>query len=152
MRFEGFKLSKFVMYNGWLIGFGAMLFFMMIRPLSAGKGFMFFEMFHLFFLRDIRLTMLFTGILIWFQLEGFLISRTKPKFLEVLEDKTIFHLLNGKIYEFKYSELTSLERTNDIYKIFLFTFKDGKKQRISDKVENSNLAFEMIRERISKSQ
>ncbi len=149
MRFEGFKLARFVMYNGWLVGFGMIVAWMVLYPLALGKGFIFFDAMQTAFFKDIKLTALFVGIIAWAQIEGFLISRTKPKFLEVLEDKAVFHLLSGKVYEFKYCELSSLGRTNNLYKIFEFTFKNGKKQSISDSVKNSELAFKIIREKIA---
>jgi hypothetical protein len=151
MKFEGLKLSRFVMYNGWVIGLGMILLFMIMRPISAGKGFMFFEMFKEIFLIDYRLSLWFSFLIFLMQLAGYDCSRTKINFLEILEEKAIFHLLNGKIFEFKYSDLRSLEYTNDIYKIFLFTFKDGKKQKISNSVKNQEVAFGIINQKINES-
>jgi len=141
-------MSYVTKYFSGLGFFFLIMLFMVLRPLSAGKEFMFFELFKGMFLSDIRLTLLFGGIIVWAQLEGFLSGRAKPEFLEILEDKAVFYLLNNKVYEFKYSELYALDRTKNIYKIFEFTFKDGRKQTISDAIKNSELAFEIIRKKI----
>lgn len=153
MRFDGFKLPRFVMYNGWLIGLGMMLGCIILYPLALGKGFSLFKtaIYDMFF-RDFKLTVLFSFVtFVPMQIAGYDCSRTKPKFIEVLEEEIIIHLLSGKVHEFKYSDLSSLEYTNDIYKIFLFTFKDGGKQKISNSVKNSELAFAMIRQKIQES-
>lgn len=150
MRFEGLKLSRFVMYNGWLIGFGMACAWMALYPIALGKGFIFFELFRGMFLSDVRLTLWFSFLTLFLgQLVGYECSKTKPKLLEILEKKAVFHLLNGKVIELKYDELSSLEPTKNIYKIFEFTFKDGRKQQISNAIKNPDLALKILKAKIA---
>lgn len=142
--------TYFARYFGGLWFFFTMLLFMLIRPLTAGKGFMFFELFHGMFLRDIRLSSVFLTICLLGQIVGYDVSRTKIKLLKIFEDKAVFHLFNGKVYEFRYSDLSSLNLTNDVFRIFEFTFRDGKKQRISNAIKSRDIALKMIQEKIAK--
>jgi len=112
MRFEGYKLSRLMMHNGWAIWILAMLGWFTLYPLAAGKGFMLFRFIEIAFFSYSKLTLWLLFLCFLSQLISYDLSRTKPKFLEVLEDKAVFHLLNGKIHEFKYSGLSSLDRTN----------------------------------------
>lgn len=148
MKFEGYKLPRFVMYNGWLIGLMMIIAFVVIRPIFDDR-ISIVSLFELLFLKSAKLTFLVFGLsCILTQFAGYDCSRTKLKFLEILGDKVIFYLLDGKVLELKYSELSSLEYTNDIYKIFLFTFKDGGKQKISNSIKDHKTAFEMINKKI----
>ncbi len=147
MKFEANWRCYSNRYCGGVIIFGMILMFMLIRPLSAGKGFMFFELFGEFFLRDIRITGLLLGICLFAQIGLYLTSGSFSRFIVINHDKVIFHLFNKKTHELKYSDLSYIENINSVY--FLFVFKDGQTQQISNSVKNSELAFEMIRKKIA---
>ena len=95
--------------------FIGMLLFMIIRPISAGKGFMFVEMFNGMFLRDIRLTGIFLAIIVLFQIVGWDITNKHIKILEILEDKIVFSLFNGKVFKFNYNDIKSISLVNDVW-------------------------------------
>lgn len=102
-------------YGAGLIGFGSLLLFMLIRPLSAGQGFRFFEMFSGVFLTDARLSGLFLGLCIFWQIVFYLSSGKFLKILDVSEDGVNLHLFSGKIFEFKYSDLASANLVFDTW-------------------------------------
>jgi len=126
-----------------------MLLFMIIRPISAGKGFMFVEMFSGMLLRDARLTGIFLGICLYGQLIGYFVARDYTKSLELLNDKFIFILFNKTKIELKYSDIKSLEFTNDMFKNFEFILKDGEKKIIYATLKNKHQALELIQKKIT---
>lgn len=148
MRFEANWRCYSTRYCGGLVGLGIMLLFVTIRPMTddqlTSK-----LLFDTMFLKDIRVVGLLLGICLYGQIICYFCSNTLTKLLTIEEDKAIFHFFNNKVHEFKYSDLSSLDYTNDLYKIFLFTFKDGKKQKISSSVKNHKMASEIIRKKIA---
>ena len=89
---------------------------------------MFVEMFSGMLLRDVRLTGIFLSICLYGQLIGYFVARDYVKSLELLNDKSILVLFNKTKIELKYSEIKSLEFTNDMFKNFEFILKDGEKK------------------------
>lgn len=128
--------------------FIGMLLFMIIRPISAGKGFMFFEMFSGMLLRDVKLTGIFLGICLYGQLIGYFVARDYVKSLELLNDKLVFNLFNKTKIELKYSEIRSLEYTKNVFKNFEFILKDGEKKIIYATLKNKDQALELIQQNI----
>ncbi len=149
MRFEANWRCYSTRYCGGIIGLGIILGWIVIYPVALGKGFIFFELFRKFFLSDIKLTGMFLGVCVYGQVIFYISSNNLTKSMVVSEDVVTCNLFNKKVCKLKYSDLSSLEYNNDLYKIFLFTFKDGRKQKISNSVKNSELAFEMIRKKIA---
>jgi hypothetical protein len=148
IRFEGHKLARFMMYNGWLVGILILCSWFLFYPLALGRGFLFLKMIKISFFSSAKLTLWFLFLCLLSQILTYDLSCNKIKFLEILEDKAVFHLLNGKIHEFTYSDLSSLEFTDGLYELFLFTFKDGKKQKISSSVKNHKIALKAIQQKI----
>ena len=131
--------------------FIGMLLFMIIRPISAGKGFMFFEMFSGMLLRDVRLTGIFLGICLYGQLIGYFVARDYVKSLELLNDKLVFNLFNRTKIELKYSEIRSLEYTKNVFKNFEFILKDGEKKIIYATLKNKDQVLELIQQKLNES-
>lgn len=148
MRFEALLISYATRYFAWLNAFLMMCSWMLLYPLALGEGFRFIELFKGAFFSDIRLTGIFLGMIIMFQIIGFFGSQNSSKFLEVLDDIILFELFNGKIFKLEYSEISSLEYTRDAYKNFEFTFKDGSKKVFYASVKNKQKAFELIKKKI----
>ena len=136
-------------YNG-PIFFCLLLLFMLIRPLSAGQEFMFFEMFKGMLLRDIRITAVFLGICLFAHLVGYDISRHRPRLFEILKDKVVVHLYKGKVFEFNYTDLLSVDLKHDTMmgNVFEFTLKNGEKQKIRSSIKNPHEALEIIRKKL----
>ena len=132
---------------GFTIFIGILL-FMIIRPISAGKGFMFVEMFSGMLLRDVRSTGIFLSICLYGQLIGYFVARDYVKSLELLNDKSILVLFNKTKIELKYSEIKSLEFTNDMFKNFEFILKDGEKKIIYATLKNKHQALELIQKKL----
>ena len=151
MKFYADLRSYNTRYFSGLIIFASFLLFMVIRPLSAGMGFQFFEMFRGMFLTDIRLTSLFVGICIFAQINGYFIARDYTKTLDIFDNKIIFSYFNGSVIEIKYPDLVSIAYTEDIYKNFEFTLKTGEKKVIYATIKNKQQAFDLIQQRIAES-
>lgn len=149
MKFHANWRTYNTRYGFGLTIFIGMLVFMIIRPISAGKGFMFFEMFHGIFLKDIKISLIFIGICLQAQMIGYFIARDYSKSLEILNDKVIFNLFNGKNIELKFSEINSIKFTNDMYKNFEFVLIDGKKKVIYATLKNSHEILEILQKKIS---
>ncbi len=148
MKFYADWRASNTRYRMGFILFGCILLFMIIRPISAGKGFMFFEMFSGMLLRDIRLTGLFLGICLYGQLAGYFVARDYVKSLELLDKKLVFNLFNKSKIELKYSEIKSLELTKNIYKNFEFTLKNGDKKIVYATLKDKMKAFDLINQKI----
>ncbi len=135
-------------YGMGLTLFIGMLLFMIIRPISAGEGFMFFEMFSGMLLRDIRLTGIFFTVCLYGQLIGYFVARDYVKSLELLDDELIFNLFNKTKIKLKFSEIHSLEYTNDMFKNFEFILKNGEKKIIYATIKNKHQALKLIQQKI----
>lgn len=151
MKFYAVWQSHFMRYYGWLNALLMMLLFMIIRPISAGKGFMFFEMFNGMFLRDIRLTGLFLGMIILFQIIGWDITNKHIKILEIVENKIVFTLFSGKVFEFNYANIKSVNLVKDIYlgPVFEIVLNSGEKIKIRDRLKNKHQALELIQQKLN---
>lgn len=147
MRFEANWRCYSNRYFGGLIVILMALLFILIRPLSAGQDFRFFELFNDMFLTDLRLTLSYLSICCFAQVILYLTSGCFSRYVVVDENEVVFRLFNKKTYKLKYSELSSVENSKGI--CFLFTFKDGRQQKISNSVKNSELAFKMIQKKIA---
>lgn len=151
MKFYAVWQSHFMRYYGWLNALLMMLLFMIIRPISAGKGFMFFEMFNGMFLRDIRLTGLFLGMIILFQIIGWDITNKHIKILEIVENKIVFTLFSGKVFEYNYTDTKSVSLVKDIYlgPVFEIVLNSGEKIKIRDRLKNKHQALEIIQKKLN---
>ena len=150
MKFYAVWQSYSMRYFGWLNATMIILLFMIIRPISAGKGFMFVEMFSGMFLRDIRLTGIFIGTIVLFQIVGWDITNKHIKILEILEDKIVFSLFNGKVFEFNYNDIKSISLINDVWLglIFEISLVSGEKVKIRERIKNKHQALELIQKKL----
>lgn len=150
MKFYAVWQSYATRYYSWLNAAMVILLFMIIRPISAGKGFMFVEMFNGMFLRDIRLTGIFLGIIVLFQVVGWNVTNKDIKTLEILEDKLTFTLFSGRIFEFNYSDIKSISPFKDVWlgPIFEITLVSGEKVKIRERLKNKQQALELIQKKL----
>lgn len=150
MKFYAVWQSYATRYYSWLNATMVTLLFMIIRPISAGKGFMFVEMFNGMFLRDIRLTGIFLGIIVLFQVVGWNITNKHIKILEILEDKLTFTLFSGRVFEFNYNEIKSISLVNDVWlgSIFEIILTSEEKVKIRDQLKNKQQALELIQKKL----
>lgn len=131
-------------YGMGLTLFIAMLLFMIIRPISAGQGLMFVEMFNGMLLRDLKLTAIFLGICLYGQLVGYFVARDYVKSLEILDKELVFNLFNSTRIELKYSEIESIGYTKNVFKNFEFFLKNGEKKVIYAPLKDKDQILELI--------
>jgi len=149
MKFYADWRSYNTRYGIGIVGFLSMCVWMIFYPITLGKGFIFFEVFNRFFLSSIKLTGIFLIICLYAQLIGFFVARDYTKSLELLNDKFIFILFNKTKIELKYSDIKSLEFTNDMFKNFEFILKDGEKKIIYATLKNKHQALELIQKKLT---
>lgn len=152
MKFYAHWRSYSTRYYGWLNAFLSGCAWMIFYPLALGKGFLFFEAFNKFFLSDIRLAGLFLGMIALFHLNGYYSTQKSTKLLEILESKLIFNFFNRKTLELNYLDISCLNYTQDIFKNFQFTLKNGEIKAVYASVKNKQQAFELIQQKIRESQ
>jgi hypothetical protein len=151
MKFYAVWQSYSMRYYSWLNAVMIIILFMIIRPISAGKGFMFVEMFNGMFLRDIRLTGIFLAIIVLFQIVGWDITNKHIKILEILEDKIVFSLFNGKVFKFNYSDIKSISLVNDVWLglIFEIILVSEERVKIRERLKNKHQALELIQKKLT---
>ena len=150
MKFYAVWQSYSMRYFGWLNAFLSMCAWMLLYPLALGKGFMFFKFFKIAFFSDIRLTGIFLGMIALFQIVGWDITNKHIKILEILEDKIVFSLFNGKVFEFNYNDIKSISLINDMWlgPIFEISQVSGEKVKIRERLKNKHQALELIQKKL----
>lgn len=147
MKFESQKVNYVGRYGGFLIAVCMWLLF----PVLQGDFAIFFKMINqIIYNQAILLILLIAAA--YMQLVGFFISQVKTKLLSVLDSKVIFNLFSGKTIELNYSDISCLNYTQDIFKNFQFTLKNGEVKVVCATVKNQQQAFELIQQKIRESQ
>lgn len=117
---------------------------------SLLKGFSFLDFINrMYFTSDLRSTMYLLGFLIILQVIGYFSTNKYPKLIQLSDPHLVINFFNGKTLILKYSEITSLEYTKDIFKNFEFTLKNGEKKMVYSTLSDNKKAFEEINKKIN---
>lgn len=129
-----------------------------IARYSGGPGFIMIMIFGTFLhclLKDfsfaIMIKRVFLAFLFFapaFQLYGYLSTNKHLKLLKLDEDSLTFHFFKKPSLTLKYSEISSLEYTKDIFKNFEFVLKNGEKKLIYATLADNQKAFDLIHQKI----
>lgn len=107
------------------------------------------------FFKDWAVSLAFLSVPFFWIIVSILATANNTKTLELKDDSLLinfFGILKEKSLQLNYSDISSLEWSQDGFKHFVFNLKNGEKKLIKTEIIDRNKAFEIIKEKIKESQ
>lgn len=106
------------------------------------------------FFRDLFVSLVAISPIIFWQIWSIFGTRNSVKFLKIKNDSlliTFFGILKEKSLQLNYSDISSLEWSQDGFKRFALSLKNGEKKLIKTEIVDRQKAFDLLQQKIKES-
>ena len=149
MEFKAEYRSYIGRYFGTLWGTAGMILVFLFGFQLKGKGFAFsINSIEKFYFSDIKLTLFFLIIPVAYHVNSYLVTNRYPKLVRLGKSSLTIHFFKKTSLDIKYSEINSLDYSEDRFKDFIFNLKNKKQEKFHPAIRNKEKAFEMINKKI----
>jgi hypothetical protein len=138
-------------YSARYYSFLWMILFYIVYPIINGGFIALLDFIYGVFFRDLFVSLVALSPIMLWQIWSIYATRNSVKTLEIQDDLVIikfFGILKEKSLQLNYSDIFSLEWSQDNLKHFVFNLKNGEKKLIKTEIVDRNKAFDLIQQKI----